>query len=77
MTAVQLRRLDRERNMARFYSLAVQQDLFGVWWFVREFGRSGSPGRVMQTPYPSLDEATAAHARVWKAKLKRGYNTPA
>ena len=31
MTAVMLRRMDPTRHMARFYSLAVQQDLFGVW----------------------------------------------
>jgi hypothetical protein len=49
-TAVQLRRVDKARNMARFCCLAVQQNLFGVWWFVREFGRIGSPGRVMQPP---------------------------
>jgi len=77
MTTVQLRRLDPARNMARFYLMNVQQNLFGQWWFVREFGRIGSPGRVMQIPYPSLDEAAAAHAKAWKAKLKRGYSTAA
>jgi predicted DNA-binding WGR domain protein len=55
MSAVQLRRLDPAKNMARFYLPDVQQDLFGQWWLVREFGRIGSPGRVMQRPYPSLD----------------------
>jgi predicted DNA-binding WGR domain protein len=64
--------VDRIWNMARFYRLVVQQDLFGMWWFVREFGRIGNPGRVMQTAYPTLDEATAAHAKLWRAKLKRG-----
>jgi len=77
MTTVQLRRLDPAKNMARFYLLDVQQDLFGQWWFVREFGPIGSPGRVMQTPYSSLDEAAAAHAKLWKAKLKRGYSVKA
>jgi len=32
----------------------VQQDLFGVWWFVCEFGRIGSLGRVMQKPYRTV-----------------------
>jgi predicted DNA-binding WGR domain protein len=76
-TAVQLRRVDEARNMARFYCLAVQQDLFGVWWFVREFGRIGSPGRVMQPPTLPLNEAVAAHAKLWKSKLKWGYSAPA
>jgi len=78
MSAVQLRRLvDPAQDMARFYLLDVQQDLFGQWWLVREFGRIGSLGRVMQKPYPSLDEAAVAHAKLWKAKLKRGYRAPA
>ena len=77
MSAVQLSRLDPARNMARFYSLAVQQDLFGQWWFVREFGRIGSPGRVMQTPYPSLDEAASALTKLWQAKNRKGYASPA
>ena len=78
MSAVQLRRLvDPAQDMARFYLLDVQQDLFGQWWLVREFGRIGSPGRVMQKPYPSLDEAAVAHAKLWKAKLKRCYRAPA
>jgi predicted DNA-binding WGR domain protein len=76
-TAVQLRRVDKARNMARFCCLTVQQNLFGVWWFVREFGRIGSPGRVMQPPYPPLNEAVAAHAKLWKSKLKWGYSAPA
>jgi predicted DNA-binding WGR domain protein len=54
MTAVQLRRLDPAKNLARFYLLDVQQDLFGQWWLVREFGRIGSPGRVMQKPYRTV-----------------------
>jgi len=55
MSAVQLRRLvDPAQDMARFYLLDVQQDLFGQWWLVREFGRIGSPGRVMQKPYRTV-----------------------
>jgi hypothetical protein len=60
-TAVQLRRVDKARNMARFCCLAVQQNLFGVWWFVREFGRIGSPGRVMQPPTSLLHGSGSWH----------------
>ena len=45
MSAVQLSRLDPARNMARFYSLAVQQDLFGSS-AVYERGRIGAAGTV-------------------------------
>lgn len=73
MSQVQLRRLDPMCNMARFYVIDVQQDLFGGWWLVRERGRIGSPGRVLTTPFPDLDAAAAAHAKLWRAKIKRGY----
>ena len=67
MSQVQLRRLDAMCNMARFYVIDVQQDLFGGWWLVRE------RGRVLTTPFPDLDAAAAAHAKLWRAKIKRGY----
>jgi predicted DNA-binding WGR domain protein len=73
MTTVQLRRVDPARNMARFYVLDVIQDLFGGWWLVREHGRIGSPGRVIQTPFPDLDSAAAAHAKLWREKVRKGY----
>lgn len=57
MSQVQLRRLDPMCNMARFYVIDVQQDLFGGWWLVRERGRIDSPGRVLTTPFPHLDAA--------------------
>lgn len=73
MSRVSLRRVDPARNMARFYLLDVQQDLFGGWWLMREHGRIGSPGRVIVTPFPTMDAAAAAHAKLWQSKLKRGY----
>ena len=74
MSTVQLRRVDEAQNMRRFYSLRVQPDLFGCFWLVREFGRLGSPGRVMEDQFASLDEAAAAHAQLWKEKLRGGYS---
>lgn len=76
MSQVQLRRLDPDRNMARFYVIDVQQDLFGGWWLVREHGRIGSPGRVLLTPFPDLDSAASAHAKLWQRKIKKGYSQP-
>lgn len=47
MSAVVLRRIDAAQNMARFYRLDVQPDLFGGWSFIREWGRIGRPGTVL------------------------------
>jgi predicted DNA-binding WGR domain protein len=35
-----------EKNLARFYRLDVQPDLFGWWRFIREWDRIGRPGQV-------------------------------
>jgi predicted DNA-binding WGR domain protein len=71
--AITLRRIDAEKNMARFYRLDIQPDLFGGWSFIREWGRIGRPGQVRSTPYPSPAEALAALQRQRRAKERRGY----
>jgi len=60
MSAITLRRIDAAHNMARYYRMDVQPDLFGGWSFIREWGRIGRPGQVRSTPYPSPDAALAA-----------------
>jgi predicted DNA-binding WGR domain protein len=73
MSAITLHRIDRAKDMNRFYRLDVQQDLFGEWCFIREWGRIGRSGQVRQTPYPTPAEAGAALARQQRVKENRGY----
>ena len=47
MTAVILHRIDPAQNMARFYALDVQPDLFGGILLVKAWGRIGGHGRVV------------------------------
>lgn len=61
------------RNMARFYVLSVEDDLFGGTQLLRRWGRIGRRGREMRCRYPSRDLAHAALGRWLTAKLKRGY----
>ena len=72
-SALTLRHVDAARNMARFYRLDVQPDLFGGWSLVREWGRIGRPGQVRLDPFPSVDLAEAALARLRADKVRRGY----
>ena len=72
---VYLRRIDPARNMARFYRLDVQRDLFGGWSFVREWGRVGRPGQVRIAAFPSAAEAFDAFTRLQRAKTRRGYTS--
>ena len=73
MTAHHLTRCDPARNMARFYRLDVQPDLFGGWALVREWGRIGRAGRTSSTVYVTADDAAASLDRQQRAKERRGY----
>jgi predicted DNA-binding WGR domain protein len=74
MTATTLTRIDPARNMARFYRLDVQPDLFGGWSLWREWGRLGSSGQVRHAPYPTAEAAETARQMIEQAKRKRGYS---
>jgi predicted DNA-binding WGR domain protein len=73
VNAVTLYRTDPERNMRRYYRLDVEADLFGVWRFVREWGRIGRAGQMRVATYPTPAEAFAALERQRRAKERRGY----
>jgi predicted DNA-binding WGR domain protein len=73
MEPVTLHRIDPSRNMARFYRLVLQPDLFGGCSLVREWGRIGFAGQVRATAFPSADLAEAAQVWFLRAKERRGY----
>jgi hypothetical protein len=52
VSTVVLRRIDTAQNIARFYRMDVQPDLFGGSGFIREWGRIGRPGTVRALPAP-------------------------
>ena len=70
---IHLTRTDPTRNMARFYTMALQPTLFGDWALLREWGRIGSAGRLVSSRFASEQEAALAMAGHLKAKLSRGY----
>jgi predicted DNA-binding WGR domain protein len=74
MTALILTRENPAQNMARFYRLDVQPDLFGGWALWREWGRIGRAGQVRRDPYPTQAEATEAKRKLSDAKERRGYH---
>jgi predicted DNA-binding WGR domain protein len=55
-----LRKRDPQRNLARFYALSVQPNLFGSWPLIREWGRIGRGGRMKIELCDSLEQAVAA-----------------
>jgi predicted DNA-binding WGR domain protein len=71
--SMHLRRIDPDRNMARFYTVSVQPTLFGEWALLREWGRIGSAGRLVQRRFASEQEAALAMTAHLKARLSHGY----
>lgn len=72
-TDVRLASIDPARNRMRFYALSVQENLFGEWSLVREWGRIGRPGRLRSDLYPSAGAAIDALSAMTRAKRRRGY----
>lgn len=77
MNDIVLYRIDRARNMSRFYRLDVLPDLFGCWLFICEWGRIGHPGQMRVTSFTTIEEAHSALQRQRRAKERRGYATTA
>jgi predicted DNA-binding WGR domain protein len=75
MSALILYRIDPGKRMRRFYRLDVQENLFGEWCLIREWGRIGRSGQTRSLPFPTPHEAEAALDRHRRVKEKRGYGT--
>ena len=72
-SCLRLERCDRERRMARFYTMHSAPTLFGGWDLVREWDRIDSPGTLRITPFETLEDSERALRRIEKQKRKRGY----
>ena len=68
-----LRRVEPEENIARFYALMTERDLFGRIVLVRHWGRVGARGRERLDEYASESEAAEAMSKLAAAKRRRGY----
>jgi len=68
-----LRRLEPARNVARFYALMIERDLFGRTVLVRHWGRIGGRGRERTDEHASEGEAAVALEKLAASKRRRGY----
>ena len=75
LVPVALRRVEPARNMARFYSLDVERDLFGRVVLVRRWGRIGTAGKVRLDEYEGEGAALAALHALQQRKVRRGYRS--
>jgi predicted DNA-binding WGR domain protein len=67
-----LRRVEPEQNVARFYALMIEHDLFGRVILVRHWGRIGSKGRERAAVHAEGEAAQAMGKRA-VAKHRSGY----
>jgi predicted DNA-binding WGR domain protein len=72
-TRIYLERIDRARNMARYYRLSVVETLFGEYAMVREWGRIGGGGQSIEHVCRSEDEAERLLERHRAQRIGRGY----
>jgi predicted DNA-binding WGR domain protein len=68
-----LRRVDPDQGVARFYMLAIEQDLFGTIRLIRTWGRIGTRGRELADVFETEEQAAEALEALAAAKRRRGY----
>lgn len=73
MTELHLEKRNPAKNQFRFYRLVLAPTLFGDWSVMREWGRIGSPGRLVVDHVDDLDAATLLMQRKRREKERRGY----
>lgn len=66
-------RVAPDKNMARFYALAVRPTLFGEVSLVRTWGRIGTRGQQMVHLFDSESEAVSLFLGLLREKRRRGY----
>jgi predicted DNA-binding WGR domain protein len=70
---IYLERHDPARNLARYYCLTVESNLFGEFSLVRTWGRIGQPSRTKIELHATEQDAQAAMIRRAQQKQRKGY----
>ncbi|MCJ8521160.1 putative DNA-binding WGR domain protein [Pseudorhizobium tarimense] len=70
---VHIRRIDRRKNMSRFYALSIQHTLFGNVSLIREWGRTGTRGQQRIDVFEDEKQALSSFLALLRQKRKRGY----
>lgn len=68
-----LHRIDPARNMARFYRLSLEPNLFGGVSLVRTWGRIGGASRTKIEIFDASAEANGSFTRLERSKRRCGY----
>ena len=66
-------RVDPDRNMARFYTLAIEPTLFGTPRLLRRWGRIGTFGQTKVHDFEREEEAVALFLALLRERRAHGY----
>jgi predicted DNA-binding WGR domain protein len=66
-------RSDASMNMARYYAMSIEANLFGDICLLRKWGRIGSKGQIMVHHFDREEEAVRLFLDLLRQKRKRGY----
>ncbi|WP_173514506.1 WGR domain-containing protein [Sinorhizobium psoraleae] len=66
-------RSDPSRNMARYYAMSIEPNLFGDICLLRKWGRIGTKGRMMVHHLGREEEAVRLFLDLLRKKRNRGY----
>ncbi len=64
-----LRATNLSKNIRRWYSLRMGQDLFGDWLLITQWGRQGFKGHYKQYVFPEEAKAQKEFQRILKKRL--------
>ncbi|CDM59978.1 hypothetical protein LPU83_pLPU83a_0137 (plasmid) [Rhizobium favelukesii] len=68
-------RKDRAKNMARYYAMSIEANLFGELCLTRRWGRIGSKGQTLIHHFEREQDAVALFLDLTRQKRARGYRT--
>lgn len=70
---IHIERIDPQRNMARYYRLAIAPTLFGDVSVIRTWGRIGTHGQTRVHVFAREQEAIGFFLKLLAFKRRRGY----
>ncbi|MCR6502069.1 WGR domain-containing protein [Shinella sp. CPCC 101442] len=68
-------RTDAQKNMARFYALSIEPNLFGEACLMRRWGRIGTSGQAKVHNFEREQDAVQLFLALIRQKRRRGYRT--
>lgn len=66
-------RIDAEKNMARYYAMSIEPNLFGEACLIRRWGRIGATGQRREHHFAQEDEAVRLFLQLLRKRRSRGY----